>query len=121
MRRKIVSLMLATVMMLATVCGAAWAEEMPRKIQNHKIEEKVLPICFATPDTWYEMPFYFMDGVTFGEIVPAAVYEFDAATGNRIRIDFEPAETRFLRVILSSNSAYPAHSGGAQAAEICIY
>ena len=64
MRRKIVSLMLATVMMLAAVCGAAWAEDAPRKIQNHKIEEKVLPICITTPDTWYEMPFYFMDGVT---------------------------------------------------------
>ena len=61
------------------------------------------------------------DGETYDEIVPAAVYEFDAATGNRIRIDFEPAESRYVRVIISSNSAYPAHSGGAQAAEICIY
>ena len=62
-----------------------------------------------------------LDGEHFTEIAPAAVYAFDAETGNRIRIDFEPAEAAFVRMIISSNSAYPAHSGGAQAAEICVY
>ena len=62
-----------------------------------------------------------MDGETFTEIVPAAVYGFDAETGNRIRIDFEPAEAAYIRIVITSNSAYPAHSGGAQMAEFCVY
>ena len=62
-----------------------------------------------------------LDGENFTEIVPAAVYEFDAAYGNRIRIDFEAVEAAFVRVIITSNTACPAHSGGAQAAEIGIY
>ena len=61
------------------------------------------------------------DGESFTEITPATVYSFDAATGNRIRIDFEPVEAMFVRIIITSNSAYPAHSGGAQMAEFCIY
>jgi len=62
-----------------------------------------------------------LDGETFTEVSPATAYTFDAAFGNRIRIDFEPAEAAFIRVVMTSNTAYPAHSGGAQAAEICIY
>ena len=62
-----------------------------------------------------------MDGEAFAEIVPSAVYSFDAETGNRIRIDFEPVEAAFFRIIITSNSAYPAHSGGAQIAELCVY
>ena len=62
-----------------------------------------------------------LDGESFTEISPATVYQFDAATGNRIRIDFKPAEAAWVRFIISTNSAYPAHSGGAQAAEICVY
>ena len=62
-----------------------------------------------------------LDGETYTELVPLAAYTFDAAAGNRIRIDFEPAEAAFVRAIISSNTAYPAHSGGAQVAEICIY
>ena len=61
------------------------------------------------------------DGENFAEVAPAAVYGFDAATGNRIRIDFEPAEASHVRIMITSNSAYPAHSGGAQIAEVCIY
>ena len=61
------------------------------------------------------------DGENYTEISPAAVYEFDAEKGNRIRIDFEPAEAAFFRAVITSNSAYPAHSGGAQVAEICVY
>ena len=62
-----------------------------------------------------------MDGETFTEIVPAAVWQFDAASGNRIRIDFEPVEAAYIRIIITANSAYPSHSGGAQMAEFCVY
>ena len=62
-----------------------------------------------------------MDGESFTEAVPALVYSFDAATGNRIRIDMDPVEAAYVRIIITSNSAYPAHSGGAQIAEVCIY
>lgn len=61
------------------------------------------------------------DGENFTEIAPATVCQFDAATGNRIRIDFDPTEATFVRVVITSNSAYPAHSRGGQVAEICIY
>lgn len=62
-----------------------------------------------------------LDGENFTEAAPAAAYTFDAETGNRVRIDFEPAEAAYVRVIITSNSASPAHSKGAQVAEICIY
>ena len=62
-----------------------------------------------------------LDGEHYTEVVPAAVYGFDAQFGNRIRIDFSPAEAAYVRVVITSNSAYPAHSGGAQVAEICIF
>lgn len=61
------------------------------------------------------------DGETYTELVPLAAYTFDAAAGNRIRIDFEPTEAAFVRAVILSNTAYPSHSGGAQVAEICIY
>lgn len=61
------------------------------------------------------------DGEQYTEVSPPSVYGFDAEYGNRIRIDFDPAEASFVRVIITSNSAYPAHSGGAQIAEVCIY
>ena len=61
------------------------------------------------------------DGETFTEVSPAAKYDFDAATGNRIRIDFEAVEAAWVRIVITSNSAYPAHSGGAQMAEFCVY
>ena len=59
------------------------------------------------------------DGETYTEIVKAARYDFDAATGNRIRIDFEPVQASFVKVIFTMNTA--ARTGGAQAAEICVY
>lgn len=61
------------------------------------------------------------DGEQFTEIIPASAYTFDAETGNRIRIDFEPTEASYVRVIITSNTAAPAHAKGAQVAEICIY
>ena len=61
------------------------------------------------------------DGENFTEAAPAAAYTFDAETGNRVRIDLEPAEAAFVRIVITSNTASPAHSKGAQVAEICVY
>ena len=61
------------------------------------------------------------DGENFTEVLPAAPYTFDAETGNRIRIDFEAVQASHVRVIITSNTAAPAHAKGAQVAEICIY
>jgi len=59
------------------------------------------------------------DGENFTEAAAAAVYQFDAATGNRVRIDFDPVEAAYVRVVITSNSS--SNSKGAQIAEICIY
>ena len=61
------------------------------------------------------------DGENFTEVSPAAAYTFDAETGNRVRIDFEAVPASHVRVIITSNTAAPAHAKGAQVAEICIY
>lgn len=61
------------------------------------------------------------DGENFTEVSPAAAYTFDAETGNRVRIDFEAVQASHVRVIITSNTAAPAHAKGAQVAEICIY
>ena len=61
------------------------------------------------------------DGENLTEVSPAAAYTFDAETGNRIRIDFEAVQASHVRVIITSNTAAPAHAKGAQVAEICIY
>ena len=61
------------------------------------------------------------DGENFTEVLPVAAYTFDAETGNRVRIDFEAVQAAYVRVIVTSNTAAPAHAKGAQIAEICIY
>lgn len=60
-----------------------------------------------------------LDGENYTEVAPVVKYQFDPATGNRIRIDFDATEARYVKVIFSMNSA--SRSQGAQAAEICIY
>ncbi|MBQ8082274.1 MAG: discoidin domain-containing protein [Clostridia bacterium] len=60
-----------------------------------------------------------LDGESFTEVSPAEKYQFDAATGNRVRIDFEPTEAAYVKVIFTMNSS--SRTGGAQAAEICVY
>jgi len=60
-----------------------------------------------------------MDGETFSEVTAPELYQFDAETGNRIRIDFDAVQAAFVRIIISKNTA--SRTGGAQAAEICIY
>ena len=59
------------------------------------------------------------DGETYTEIVPAAKYDFDAETGNRIRIDFDPVQATHVKVVFTMSTA--SRTGGAQAAEICVY
>ena len=59
------------------------------------------------------------DGTNFTELVPAAKYDFDPNTGNRIRIDFAATETSFVKLIFTMNSS--SRTGGAQAAEIEVY
>lgn len=59
------------------------------------------------------------DGESYTEVAAAARYQFDAATGNRIRIDFDAVQAAFVKVIFTMNSS--SRTGGAQAAEICIY
>ena len=60
-----------------------------------------------------------VDGETFTEVAAPQLYPFDAETGNRIRIDFDTVEAAFVKVIFSKNTAQ--RTGGAQAAEVCIY
>lgn len=59
------------------------------------------------------------DGKTFTEIAAAAVLQFDPATGNRVRIDFDAVDISAVRVVFTMNSA--SRTGGAQAAEIEVY
>ncbi len=59
------------------------------------------------------------DGTNFTEVAPAAKYDFDPNTGNRIRIDFGSVEASFVKVIFTMNSS--SRTGGAQAAEIQVY
>ena len=59
------------------------------------------------------------DGENFTEVSAADKYQFDAATGNRIRIDFDPAEAAYVRLIFTMNTS--SRTGGAQAAEICVF
>ena len=60
-----------------------------------------------------------LDGETYTEAAAAQKYSFDAATGNRIRIDFDPVQAAFVRVVFTLNTS--SRTGGAQAAEICVY
>ena len=60
-----------------------------------------------------------LDGETFTEVAAAEKYQFDSATGNRIRIDFDATDAAFVKVIFTLNSS--SRTGGAQAAEICVY
>ena len=60
-----------------------------------------------------------MDGESFTEAAAPEKYQFDAATGNRIRIDFAPEQAAFVKVIFTLNTS--SRTGGAQAAEIGVY
>ena len=60
-----------------------------------------------------------LDGENFTEAASADKYQFDAATGNRIRIDFEAVRAAWVKVVFTLNTS--SRTGGAQAAEIGIY
>ena len=60
-----------------------------------------------------------LDGESFTEVAAPDKYQFDAATGNRVRIDFDTVEAAFVKLIFTLNSS--SRTGGAQAAEICVY
>lgn len=59
------------------------------------------------------------NGETYTEVSAKANHQFDPDTGNRIRIDFDPVEAAFVKVIFYKSSA--SRTMGAQAAEICVY
>ncbi len=59
------------------------------------------------------------DGETFTQVSAPDKYQFDAATGNRVRIDFTPTQAAFVKVVFTLNTS--SRTGGAQAAEICVY
>jgi hypothetical protein len=79
------------------------------------------PSAIWEPRTQEVAVFVSLDGENFTEAAPAAPRTFDAETGNRIRIDFDRTEAAFVRVVITSNTASPAHAKGAQIAEICVY
>lgn len=59
------------------------------------------------------------DGSSFAAIVSAKAYTFDPAAGNAAEIRLEPnaAKTRFVRLVVSGNTAWPA----AQFSEVEVY
>ena len=59
------------------------------------------------------------DGARFTEVAPKTIYDFDPATGNRVRVDLEAVQARYVRLVFTMNSS--SRTGGAQAAEICVY
>ena len=59
------------------------------------------------------------DGEHFEEAVPQTSYDVDPATGNRVRVELNPAQAHYVRLVFTMNSA--SRTGGAQAAEICVY
>ncbi len=60
-----------------------------------------------------------LDGESFTEAAAPEKYRFDASLGNRIRIDFKSVQAAWVKVIFTLNTS--SRTGGAQAAEICIY
>lgn len=50
------------------------------------------------------------EGETFTEVAAAEKYQFDPATGNRIRIDFDPVQAAYVKVVFTLNSS--SRTGG---------
>ena len=48
------------------------------------------------------------DGSAFGTLAAAAGRTFDPAAGNTVTVSFGPATTRFLRVVVTANTGWPA-------------
>ena len=60
-----------------------------------------------------------LDGETFTEVSAPDKYEFNADTGNRITIGFDPVQAAWVKVVFTLNTS--SRTGGAQAAEIGVY
>lgn len=59
------------------------------------------------------------DGAVYTPIAEKAKYDFDPATGNRIRLDLPTAKAAYVRFVFTMNSS--SRTGGAQAAEVGVY
>ena len=59
------------------------------------------------------------DGKNYTEVAAPDKHQFDPETGNRIRIDFDPVQAAFVKLIFTMSTA--SRTMGAQAAEICVY
>jgi hypothetical protein len=59
------------------------------------------------------------DGSAFTDIVAQTKYEFDPATGNVVRVDFDAATVQYVRLVFTTNSG--TNEKGAQAAEIMVF
>ncbi|MHC1785817.1 MAG: discoidin domain-containing protein [Christensenellales bacterium] len=59
------------------------------------------------------------DGVSYTTLVPNTKYEFNADTGNMVRVDFPPTSARFVKLLFTEKSS--GRSSGAQAAEVEIF
>ncbi|NUR31900.1 MAG: Secreted glycosyl hydrolase, partial [Catenulispora sp.] len=57
------------------------------------------------------------DGSSFTDLVPSAAYTFDPATGNVATIPFAAVTTRYLRLMITANTGWPA----GQIAEFEVY
>jgi len=48
------------------------------------------------------------DGTNFSTLKAAASYTFDPATGNTVTITFPAASVRYLRLVITANTGWPA-------------
>ena len=59
------------------------------------------------------------DGSSFTSVAPSERHQFDPDSGNIVRVDFEPASARYVRLHFTEKSS--GRSNGAQASEIQVY
>ncbi|NUP53546.1 MAG: Secreted glycosyl hydrolase [Catenulispora sp.] len=57
------------------------------------------------------------DGSSFTDVVPSAGYTFDPASGNQVTISFATLTTRYVRLLITANTGWPA----GQIAEFEVY
>ncbi|WP_042385124.1 discoidin domain-containing protein [Streptacidiphilus melanogenes] len=57
------------------------------------------------------------DGSSFSDLAASAGYTFDPATGNTVTINFSQATTRYVRLKITANTAWPA----GQISEFAVY
>lgn len=57
------------------------------------------------------------DGATFSDVVGPAGYTFNPASGNTVTVDFSAVNTRYVRINVTANTAWPA----AQFSELEVY